>query len=94
MARSSNGNTSDFESYRSGIFGCLTNSGSIPRVYDFLASIRQNLTDFVIFLIPSFIYSWFAGTVTKATLSPTAWLDGLRGIACVAVVIHHYAYGY
>ncbi|TGJ69991.1 hypothetical protein EYR41_005989 [Orbilia oligospora] len=75
-------------------FGCLTGSGSIPRGYDVLLLARQKLADFIIFLIPSFVSSWYAGTITKATISPTAWLDGLRGVACVAVVIHHYAYGF
>ncbi|KAK6501530.1 hypothetical protein TWF481_009367 [Arthrobotrys musiformis] len=82
------------QSYRSRIIRCLTRLGSIPRGSGVLDSVRQNLIDFLIFLIPSFVCSWFAGTSTKATSSPTAWLDGLRGLACVAVVIHHYAYGY
>ncbi|KAK6358258.1 hypothetical protein TWF730_007608 [Orbilia blumenaviensis] len=82
------------QSYKAGLSGCLTNLKSIPGGYDILLLIRQNFIAFICFLIPSFITSWFAGPTNKSKLSPTAWLDGLRGLACVAVVIHHYAYGY
>ncbi|KAF3904481.1 hypothetical protein AA313_de0203330 [Arthrobotrys entomopaga] len=53
-----------------------------------------HLTRFLFFLIPSFLSSYFAGPSPPEKLSPTAWLDGLRGIACVVVVIYHYVYSY
>ncbi|KAK6537326.1 hypothetical protein TWF694_011516 [Orbilia ellipsospora] len=96
--------TSDYESSpergdkvneSSGFLDYITSStSSIPK-FGTLPRIRHFLTKFFLFLIPSFISPYITGVHPPAEkLYPTAWLDGLRGIACVVVVIHHYAYGY
>ncbi|EWC45499.1 hypothetical protein DRE_05357 [Drechslerella stenobrocha 248] len=47
------------------------------------------------FLTPSFIYSrWSRNPPASHKLTPTSWLDGLRGIACFIVFIYHYFYAY
>ncbi|KAK6499003.1 hypothetical protein TWF481_011572 [Arthrobotrys musiformis] len=63
--------------------------GIFPRLRHILAKV-------ILFLIPSFISSYFTTTGGSASerLAPTAWLDGLRGLACACVVIHHYFYEY
>ena len=48
------------------------------------------LTVFLRFLIPSFIYLWRKDHDTKE-LHPTAYLDGLRGVAALFVMFHHYS---
>jgi peptidoglycan/LPS O-acetylase OafA/YrhL len=46
--------------------------------------------DTCLFLIPSFIYIWNPQVKAKK-LHPTAYLDGLRGVAASFVVFHHWA---
>jgi peptidoglycan/LPS O-acetylase OafA/YrhL len=50
--------------------------------------IKQSLVIFLLFLIPSFIYPWTSSKPRK--FSSMAYLDGLRGVAALFVMIHHY----
>jgi len=45
------------------------------------------------FMLPSFL-SWQTAAQNEQRLQPTAWLDGLRGIASLLVFIYHYIYAY
>lgn len=52
-------------------------------------TLYSTIRSFLIFLIPSFVYLWRNDRPRK--LHPTAYLDGLRGVAALFVVFHHYA---
>ena len=52
-------------------------------------SIRSSKA-FGLYLLPSFIYPWESKTPAKP-IHPTAYLDGLRGVAAATVVVAHYS---
>ncbi|EPS35650.1 hypothetical protein H072_10919 [Dactylellina haptotyla CBS 200.50] len=75
----------------------FTSISSVPRKFGALPRIRHGLGRILLFLLPSFISVYFTSPIGRpgsAKISPTAWLDGLRGIACFIVVIYHTNYGY
>lgn len=51
--------------------------------------LKQSLVAFLLFLLPSFIYPW-KSTAKLRKLNSMAYLDGLRGVAALFVMIHHY----
>ncbi|KAF3931163.1 hypothetical protein ABW19_dt0200367 [Dactylella cylindrospora] len=67
-----------------------------PRKFGIIPRIRHTFARILMYLLPSFI----AGHITPTNhqrsgkLSPTAWLDGLRGLACFIVVVYHSTYIY
>ncbi|KAK6352256.1 hypothetical protein TWF730_009087 [Orbilia blumenaviensis] len=78
-------------------FDYLTGSvSSTQRKFGVIPRLRRILAKTTLFLLPSFIASYFGSSDSSASekLAPTAWLDGLRGLACAFVVIHHYFYEY
>jgi peptidoglycan/LPS O-acetylase OafA/YrhL len=54
-----------------------------------LSTVTSYILTFLLFLVPSFIQNKFTRTRTNRRISPTSFLDGLRGIAAVIVFIHH-----
>ncbi|KAF3918218.1 hypothetical protein ABW20_dc0108437 [Dactylellina cionopaga] len=55
----------------------------------------KTLRPIFVFLLPSFISSQHSDNKPPAhKLTSTSWLDGLRGIACFIVFIHHYNHAY
>ncbi|RVD88807.1 uncharacterized protein DFL_002980 [Arthrobotrys flagrans] len=79
-----------------GFFDYLTSTSSTQRKFGVIPRLRHIIAKITLFLLPSFISSYFTTSSGSASekLAPTAWLDGLRGLACVCVVIHHYFYEY
>ncbi|KAK6543378.1 hypothetical protein TWF694_000126 [Orbilia ellipsospora] len=68
---------------------------STSRKFGLLPRLRQFLANITLFILPSFISCYFSSKPHKPEkLAPTAWLDGLRGLACVSVVVHHNIYEY
>jgi peptidoglycan/LPS O-acetylase OafA/YrhL len=53
------------------------------------SKLASYLYTFLLFLLPSFIQNRITRTRTSRRIGPTAFLDGLRGIAAVIVFIHH-----
>lgn len=60
------------------------------------SAVLQNTKHILHFLLPSFLHFAASDTVTdeKASKSthPTAWLDGMRGVAALLVYIYHLSY--
>ncbi|KAF3919910.1 hypothetical protein ABW21_db0209398 [Orbilia brochopaga] len=71
-------------------------ASSTRHKFGLIPKIRHVLTRVFIFLIPSFAQFSTPTSLTAPSkkISPTAWLDGLRGIACFIVVIYHFTYVY
>ncbi|KAF3287650.1 hypothetical protein TWF970_007361 [Orbilia oligospora] len=93
-------NDKDFSEDSPGFFDYLTSStSSTKRKFGILPRLRHFIAKLTLFLLPSFISSYFTTTTGSRSggsekLAPTAWLDGLRGLACACVVVHHYFYEY
>ncbi|SPN98595.1 uncharacterized protein DNG_01640 [Cephalotrichum gorgonifer] len=54
-----------------------------------VAARRGAWLSYLLFLLPSFARPSAAGVSTGRRMSPTSWLDGLRGVAAFIVVWHH-----
>lgn len=55
-------------------------------------TITSLLRSMLFALIPSFVQSWLRGSSKPEQLHPTAYLDGIRGLAAFAVFICHMSY--
>jgi hypothetical protein len=55
-----------------------------------LVEVRRRCKPFLLFILPNFLRA--RANKTPRKLYPTSYLDGLRGVAALFVVIHHYAY--
>ena len=55
-----------------------------------LVEVQRHCKPFLLFVLPSFLRT--RANKTPRKLYPTSYLDGLRGVAALFVVIHHYAY--
>ncbi|KAK6339814.1 hypothetical protein TWF718_009204 [Orbilia javanica] len=90
-------NDKDFSEQAPSSFDFLLGpTSSTQRKFGIFPRLRHIIAKVTLFLLPSFISCYFtpAGASKPEKLAPTAWLDGLRGIACACVVVHHYFYEY
>lgn len=66
-------------------------SWSFPTLLTAFHYLRNAIIDLLLCLLPSFIYPWRPKTTAaKKSLHPTAYLDGLRGVASLIVVFYHH----
>ncbi|PHH90216.1 hypothetical protein CDD83_4221 [Cordyceps sp. RAO-2017] len=69
----------------------LRRLGTVPDLQRLLYAVRAYLSPVLVFLLPSFVQRWLWPDIfPPRRLSSTSWLDGLRGVAAVPVILLHH----